>query len=402
MENTFIKYEKALEIIERYAFKIKKEKKSILSCDNRILNENLKADRDFPPYDRVTMDGIAINFSSYENGNRNFKVESTSAAGSPELSLKNPSNCIEIMTGCMLPKNTNTVIRYEDLDITENVAKINDVKLKKWQNIHFKGSDIKQDEVIIESGKVISSAEIIVAASIGKDYLSVVKLPNAIVISTGDELVRIKETPKPFQIRRSNVHGIQNSLKKWGLDAELGHLPDNKIKMKEKIESYLSKFDLLIFTGGVSKGKFDFLPDVLEDLKVKKHFYKIQQRPGKPFWFGSIDDKKIFALPGNPVSSFVCLNIYIKYWINYSIGTSNKKIYVELLNNVKFNPDLVYFPEAKIYYQSNGNITAEVILGNGSGDFVNLVKTDGFLILPQNKSEFKKGEKYEFIPYREF
>ncbi len=401
MENTFIKYEKALEILEKHAFKIKTERKSILSCDKRILNENLKADRDFPPYNRVTMDGIAINYSSYENGNRNFIIESTSAAGTPEALLKNSSCCIEVMTGSMLPKNTDTIIRYEDLEISENVAKINDVILKKWQNIHFKGSDIKQNETIIKNGKAISSAEINVAAAIGKDYLDVIKLPSAIVISTGDELVKINESPKPFQIRRSNVYGIQNALKNWGLDVELGHLPDNKIQMKDTIEGYFSKFDLFIFTGGVSKGKFDFLPNVLEELGVEKHFYKIQQRPGKPFWFGSKGEKKIFALPGNPVSSFVCLNMYVKFWIYKSLKITKRDIYVELINDVIFNPDLVYFPEAKINFESNGKITAEVVLGNGSGDFVNLVKADGFLILPQNKIKFKKGEKYKFISYRE-
>ena len=401
MENTFVSYEKAQEILDDNVFEISNEKIPLELCNKRVLTEDLIADRDFPPYNRVTMDGIAFNYSSYQNSNRDFVIESVSAAGTPEPTLNNLSSCIEVMTGSMLPVNCDTVIRYEDLTISKNIANIKKTVVNKGQNIHKKGSDINKKDIIVTSGCKISSAEINIAAAVGKKKIQVAKLPNVIVISTGDELVDIAEKPLPFQIRRSNVYGIQNSLEDWGLKVDLGHLSDDKLIMQEKISSYLKYYDLLIFTGGVSKGKFDFLPDVLQELKVVKHFYKIQQRPGKPFWFGSSKDgSKIFALPGNPVSSFVCLNIYVKYWIDKSLGLSTKKIKVELLDEIRFDPNLVYFPEAKLYFQPNGSIGAKAILGNGSGDFVNLVNTDGFLILPQERKKFRKGEIYEFVPYR--
>ncbi|MDX1314118.1 MAG: molybdopterin molybdotransferase MoeA [Eudoraea sp.] len=401
MENTFIPYSNALDILEANLSEFPTEKLPIFECNGRVLAEDLKADRNFPPYDRVTMDGIAIQFDSYRGGNRSFIIESTSPAGTPEARLQNASNCIEVMTGSMLPQNTDTVIRYEDFVIDNGVAKLDEVAFQKQQNIHFKGMDIPEGKTIVSRGCQISSAEINIAASVGKNELEVVKMPSAVIISTGDELVDIHEKPMAHQIRRSNVYGIRNTLKEWGVNSGLNHLPDDKPKMKAIIMDLLEDYDMLIFTGGVSKGKFDYLPEVLEELNVKRHFHKIQQRPGKPFWFGTATNgKPIFALPGNPVSSFVCLYAYIKFWLQKSLNIPVEQLKVELLNDVSFKPDLVYFPEARLSVKPDGKLGAEVVLGNGSGDFVNLVKTDGFMILPQDKTEFKKGEIYPFIQYR--
>jgi molybdopterin molybdotransferase len=171
--------------------------------------------------------------------------------------------------------------------------------------------------------------------------------------------------------------------------------------MEKAISNLLGTHDVLLFTGGVSKGKFDYLPEVLQSLKIQRHFHKIQQRPGKPFWFGSSPEgKKVFALPGNPVSSFVCVYIYFRYWLDKSLHVSRPPLYVTLKNDTQFGPNLVYFLEARLESRPDGTLLADPVKGNGSGDFANLVKTDGFLILPQHKSEFKKGERYLFVPYR--
>ena len=226
-------------------------------------------------------------------------------------------------------------------------------------------------------------------------------MPKVVIFSTGDELVSVNETPRLHQIRRSNVYGIQATLKEWGISATLNHLADDKKEMLEVISKALNDYDLFIFTGGVSKGKFDYLPDVLEELKVKKHFHKIQQRPGKPFWFGTnAAGKKIFALPGNPVSSFVCVYMYLRFWLQQSLGIKSEILYVRLKNDVEFKPDLVYFLEATLESTPEGQLVATALKGNGSGDFANLVKTDGFLILPQNKSKFFANEVYPFVSYR--
>ncbi|MEO9513203.1 MAG: molybdopterin molybdotransferase MoeA [Flavobacteriaceae bacterium] len=401
MDNTFIPYQKALEILEFNKGDFPIESRRIEDCIGCFLAEDLIADRDFPPFDRVTMDGIAIIYSEFESGAREFQIEDTAAAGTPQKTLVEASNCIEVMTGAIMPKGVDTVIRYEDLTIKDDIATINLDALNHKQNVHFKGMDIALGTIIVPKGRRLSSAEINIAAAVGKDLVNVRQLPRVVIFSTGDELVAVHETPKLHQIRRSNVFGIQATLQEWGVSAELKHLADDKEEMLKVISKALEDYDLFIFTGGVSKGKFDYLPDVLEALEVTKHFHKIQQRPGKPFWFGSnTNGKKIFALPGNPVSSFVCVYMYLKFWIQKSLGVKPEILYVKLKNDVFFKPDLVYFLEATLESESDGSLIANAIKGNGSGDFANLVKTDGFLILPQNKTKFFANEVYPFVSYR--
>ncbi|WP_273566487.1 molybdopterin molybdotransferase MoeA [Maribacter halichondriae] len=367
----------------------------------RLLGRRFIGRSGLPPFDRITMDGIAIDFSTFGKGQRAFKIEAIAPAGTPQKTLENPQNCIEVMTGAIMPNGVDTVIRYEDLQIENGLATIHLDSLNHKQNVHFKGMDIAQGTCIVAKGKQLSSAEINIAAAVGKAELKIVQIPKAVIISTGDELVPVSETPQLHQIRRSNIYGIKNSLNEWGLEADLEHLPDDKEKMLVIISQLLKDYELLVFTGGVSKGKYDYLPDVLEELKVKKHFHKIQQRPGKPFWFGtSVHNNKIFALPGNPVSSFVCIYMYLQFWLKKSLNLEPETLYVELKKDVQFNPDLVYFLEAALESRADGTLVADPIAGNGSGDFANLVKTDGFLILPQNKNQFFANEVYPFVPYR--
>jgi molybdopterin molybdotransferase len=400
-ENTFIPYEKALSILEAHKGDFPIESRNLEDCIGAYLAEDLIADRDFPPFDRVTMDGIAIAFEAFEKGQRTFFIETTAAAGTPKQSLKDISNCIEVMTGAIMPNDVDTVIRYEDLTIEGKRATINPNAINHKQNVHFKGIDIEQGAIIVNEGTKLSSAEINIAATVGKAKLRVKQMPKVVIFSTGDELVPVHKTPKLHQIRRSNIFGIQATLKEWGVSSEVLHLADDKEEMLEVISQSLRAYDLFIFTGGVSKGKFDYLPDVLEELQVEKHFHKIQQRPGKPFWFGSnADGKKIFALPGNPVSSFVCVYIYLQFWLQKSLGIAQEVLHVRLKNDVEFKPDLVYFLEATLESSPDGALVAKAIKGNGSGDFANLVKTDGFLILPQGKSEFSANEVYPFVSYR--
>lgn len=401
MDNTFITYEKALTILESHATEFPIAVRPIDQCIGAYLAEDLVADRDFPPFDRVTMDGIAIAYKTFANGQREFPLEQIAPAGAPQKTLKQSSNCIEVMTGSIMPKQADTVIRYEDLKIEDGKATVLPDALQHRQNIHFKGMDIARGSVIVPKGNRISSAEINIAAAVGKANLKVRELPDAVIISTGDELVDVDQSPEMHQIRRSNIYGIQSTLKQWGIRAELQHLPDDKIAMERIIRRLMKQFDLFIFTGGVSKGKFDYLPEVLESLKIEKHFHKIQQRPGKPFWFGSSKDgAKVFALPGNPVSSFVCVYMYLDFWLKKSLGIPSVPLYVRLKKEVHFKPDLVYFLEASLESGTDGTLLANPVKGNGSGDFANLVRTDGFLVLPQNKSEFSEGEVYPFVSYR--
>ncbi len=373
----------------------------LTAANGRILQENLTTDRDLPPFDRVTMDGIAIHYANFERGQRSFKIESIGAAGSPQTTLKNPENCIEIMTGAMLPIDADTVIRYEDVEIENGIATIQIDEIRHRQNIHFRGIDRKAGTIVTQPGTRISSAEIGLAASVGKANLQVSKLPKIQIISTGDELIEVDKTPLPHQIRTSNVYTIKAALENWGIAADRLHLLDDKEELRTKLRNSLRDYDVLILSGGVSKGKFDFIPEILEELKVEKLFHRVRQRPGKPFWFGRTSDTFVFALPGNPVSSFICLNRYFRRWLEHSLhSTPTARPRIPLAAPVHFKPDLSYFVQVKLQYPPEGGITALPIEGNGSGDFANLTNADGFLELERGKDEYGVGEVFDFLGWR--
>lgn len=397
-----ISIEKATEIVLANTLDLPIETVNLAEAIGQQLREDLVADRDFPPFDRVSMDGIAIQFSDFENGQRDFEIIDIQAAGSPQKNCVQNGVCMEVMTGAILPKGLDSVIRYEDVLIENSVAKITIDVIRKGQNIHKKGTDRKAKDLLVKGGKVISAAEIGVAATVGKATLKVSQLPKIAIISTGDELVNVAEKPELHQIRTSNILTLQALLKQHGITASLHHINDNEAQTTAKLEQLLNENEVLLLSGGVSKGKYDFVPKALENLKVEKLFHKVKQRPGKPFWFGKTANHKIvFAFPGNPVSTFMCANRYFLPWLRLSMNLSPfENRFAILVDNFSFKPNLQYFLQVKISYTENGQILAKPIIGKGSGDLANLVEADGFLELPAEKTDFKKGEVYRLIGYR--
>ncbi len=207
-----ISEEEAKNIILKNTQNFGVEEVSFIKSVGRILKEDILANRDFPPFNSVSMDGIAINYLCFKNGQRSFKIAGIQAAGSKQLSMKNSENCIEVMTGAVLPNNCDTVIRYEDLEIENGYAKIILEGICDAQNIHVKGKDGKIGDLLIKQNTLISAAEIGVLATVGKSIVKVAKQPKVIIISTGNELVAVDETPKEHQIRRSNVFTLVSLL----------------------------------------------------------------------------------------------------------------------------------------------------------------------------------------------
>ncbi|RCS27772.1 molybdopterin molybdenumtransferase MoeA [Polaribacter sp. WD7] len=365
----------------------------------RIVKEDIVADRDFPPFNRVSMDGIAIDFQSFKNGQRTFVIEGIQPAGSPQITLQSKENCIEVMTGAVLPNNCNTVIRYEDLEINNGFARVIPEGICDAQNVHPKGKDRKQGDVLIHKNKLISASEIGVFATVGKSKAKVSKLPKILIISTGDELVGVDEIPLEHQIRRSNVFTLVSLLERLNIPSETTHITDDKPILKSKIEGFLNEYDVLLFSGAVSKGKFDFLPEVFEELGVTKLFHKITQRPGKPFFYGKTETCNVFGFPGNPISTFVNCLVYFYPWYYNSVGLRVEEETAILTDNVIFKPNLSYFLQVKLS-DKFGHLLATPITGNGSGDLASLVNADAFIVLPKEQNEFKKGENYPVIRYR--
>lgn len=392
--------EKALEIILNSTQNFGEEAIEFHKTSGRILKETIVADRDFPPFDRVAMDGIAIDFNTFQKGQKSFKVEGTQASGSPQMTLNSNSNCVEVMTGAMLPKNTNAVIRFEDIEIKNGIATILIDEVTDFQNIHKQGSDRKKADILIEKNKIISAAEVGVFATVGKSKVKVAKQPKVIIISTGDELVAVNEIPEPHQIRRSNVFALFSLLEKLNIKTKIDHILDDKDVLKNKIEKHLKEFDVLLFSGAVSKGKFDYLPQVFEELGVEKQFHRVSQRPGKPFYFGKTNDCTLFGFPGNPVSTFACCLAYFYPWYLKCNGIETKQETAILTEDVTFPPKLTFFLQVKLSYKY-GHLLATPILGNGSGDLASLVNADGFIQLPKTtETVFKQGENFPVIKFR--
>ena len=397
-----VSVEEALKIILNSTIDFGVEAIPFLKSVGRVLKEDIVADRDFPPFNRVSMDGIAIDFHQFQKGQREFRVEGIQPAGSEQISLQNSENCIEVMTGAVLPKNATAVIRYEDVEIKNGFAKIMVEDIYDAQNIHEKGKDRKVGDVLILKNTIISAAEIGVFATIGKVIVKVAKQPKVMIVSTGDELVSVDENPLPHQIRKSNVFTLASLLERLHISSEMDHITDDKILLKQKIKSHLQKFDVLLFSGAVSKGKFDYLPEVFEELGVEKLFHTVSQRPGKPFFFGKKENCVIFGFPGNPVSTFVNGLAYFYPWYYKSVGVETKEETAILTEDVTFKPDLTYFLQVKLS-DKFGHTLATPIQGNGSGDLASLVNADAFIQLPKTEETvFKQGDNFPILRFRGF
>ncbi|MCH7514795.1 MAG: molybdopterin molybdotransferase MoeA [Bacteroidetes bacterium] len=394
----------ATRIIADNAVKFQKKKVPLLECSAKMVAENSYADRDFPPYERVTMDGIAIKASSWTKGVRNYEIERLQPAGSIRTKLQGDDNAIEIMTGAILPENTDAVIQYEEIEIMEKegkrIASIQSSQVVPYQNVHRMGEDRKAGELLIPEGTIIAAPEIGVMASAGMWEVLVYDFPHVAIISTGDELVEVNEVPEAHQIRKSNVYSIQTELTGLGIVSELFHLPDSKDALFQSLQSIMKEYPVLILSGGVSKGKLDYVPGVLEALGIKKFFHGVKQRPGKPFWFGRSGDNTVFALPGNPVSTFMCFQRYVKMWFERCLSVSPKRFYAGLTEDVLFKPELTYFLQVKIHVTPHGKIEAAPVAGHGSGDLANMLQADGFLELPPGQPQFRAGDSFPLHLFR--
>ena len=389
----------ATAIIQNHLYRPEKETVHLDQSIGRILAEAIKADRDLPPFDRVAMDGIAIAFDSFQEGWRDFKVEATLAAGQPRITLKDPHNCIEVMTGTMLPVGCDTVIRYEDVIIVNKIAKLKGSPIEKGQSIHPRAHDAKRGDVLLSPGNKIAASEVALLASVGRRDAIVVAFPKTAIISTGNELVDISDPPQPHQLRRSNSYTLHAALSGMGGHPDIFHLPDDRNVLDRELGKIMTDRQLIILSGGVSKGKFDFVPAALESLGVQMLFHEVSQKPGKPFWFGATKKQVVFALPGNPVSTFMCFYQYIYPWLMKSMGVEPAPSYAFLAEDFSFKPELTYFLEVSVKNES-GKLMAYPKPGGGSGNFANLKMVDGFLELPARETLFKAGEVFPYIPFR--
>jgi molybdopterin molybdotransferase len=360
-----------------------------------VLRIDVCAERDEPPFDRVMMDGIAIQHNAFAKGQRKYVVQTLQAAGKPPQKLQRDDSCIEIMTGAVLPIGCDCVIPVEDIDILDGSAELRDgVAPKTGQFIHRRGSDRASGARILEAGTLLGAAEVAALAASGQASISVAQRPRISVISTGDELVDPGGPIESYQVRRTNPYGVVAALKIAGFtDTHSAHVPDETSVMRREIKAHLSQSEVVVLSGGVSMGKHDHVPAIMDTMGVTVHFHRVAERPGKPLWFGTgADGQLVFALPGNPVAVLVCLYRYVLPALGHMLGrTSDVGEKVELAAAVEFAPRLTWFLPVRLQASTQGTMLAQPNPPNTSGDVMSLAGTDGFVELAAEQIRFPAG-----------
>ena len=366
-----------------------------LSCaTGRILRQNVLAERDLPPYDRATMDGIALRWKSWASGQREFPLEGMQSAGQPPGTLADPQATWRIATGAALPAGADTVVPVEKIVAASNAVRIVDnYRPERSQFIHKRGSDRRAGALLLKAGQPIGGVEMALLSANGVAKPSVAPDPQIALISTGDELVGLTSRPKPWQIRSSNGPAMAALLQRNGYsNVKATHAPDDPAVLAERIKEALSQSDALILSGGVSKGAKDYVPGVLTKLGAKAIFHRVRQRPGFPLWFGTHGETPIFGLPGNPVSSLVCLRRYVIPALQMAQGARPESPqYATLAEDVTFRPALTWFLPVRLSTGQDNQLLAHPRQTNTSGDFASLAQTDGFAQLPAGRSYFTSG-----------
>ena len=367
----------------------------LAQCAGAVLRENVYAERDQPPYDRVAMDGVALDSQAVSAGSRSFRIQATQAAGDAPLTLNAPEDCIEVMTGAVLPSGCDSVVPVERVVLDRGKAELTvDVRVEPWQNVHRRGSDTRQGALLLRAGQRLRAPEIAIAASAGMARIRVASQPMLAVISTGNELVEPGEPVLAHQVRRSNAYAVVGALREHGFQRVADdHIPDDVGELRERLRFHLETHDVLVLSGGVSMGRFDFVPQVLGELGVRTIFHKVAQRPGKPLWFGvAPSGAAVFGLPGNPVSTLVCLARYVLPALRGSLGQSPDRVErMALSAPITVTPALTHFIPVRLEQDDWGRDWAVPAPTNGSGDFTSLAGTEGFVELPPGPNTYAKG-----------
>ncbi len=369
----------------------------------RVLKADIVADRDIPAGNLATMDGIAIRYDHFITGTRVFRISATQAAGSPPVHVSRATDCIEITTGAELAPDLDVVIPYEQLNLAHSRATLESDDVRRWQYVRRRGEDTRTGGVLVKANCVMGAKELAIAATVGATKVTVGRLPRVAVITTGDELVDVQIAPASYQIRRSNSLAIATALhQRLTVQPDSLHLPDKPTVLRRQLASCLDSYEVIIICGGVSKGAFDYVPDVLAELGVKRLFSGVKQKPGKPLWFGVHPRGAIvFALPGNPLSSFLCLHRYVLPWLYRAMGIPSKPLHARLERDISFEAPLQFFPLVSLRLDRQGQLLARPVKFNSSGDLTGLADADAYIELPAVRKVHHADKAYKVWPFRD-
>tara|TARA_Y100001958_G_scaffold114160_1_gene81306 strand:+ start:705 stop:1958 length:1254 start_codon:yes stop_codon:yes gene_type:complete len=402
-------YNQALNILKKSKILIEDEFINSANCLRRVNAQNVYSNVNYPSADNSSLDGFAIDANDTKNldkkKNRLFKILGTLAAGSkPKFQKKNRFQSVEIMTGSVIPKGFNAIVPLEEVVFYPNKKNAKFIrinrKVKKKQNVRLKGSDYKKKNLLIKKGEIIESKHILALKTLGIKKVKVKKIPNILFFSSGKEITDKTNIPD-WKVRDSNSDYIKSLSKKFLINFIKGKtLKDNdkdffKKELKKKLHSNI---DIIITSGAVSQGKFDYIPNVIQSFKLSNYFKGVYIRPGKPLLFAKIKNKPkvIFGLPGNPISSAACFRFFVYPFLLKSLGIEDEKPISALLKKEFIKKKFfTRFLKSRLNTTKNGKIEVEILNGQESFRVKSFVNSNTWTKLPSGKSKFKKNEIVE-------
>ncbi|MDB9923687.1 molybdopterin molybdotransferase MoeA [Candidatus Pelagibacter sp.] len=408
-----ISYQYSKKILKKAVIKIKDESIKSLNSLNRVSSKNIYCGINYPTGDNAAFDGYAINSNDSKKIKKNFpkkfKITGLVAAGNKPFKKKiKKFDAVEIMTGGIIPKGFDTVIPIEKIIFYPNKSNkkyilINN-EIKKHNHVRFAGSDFKKKELVLKKNTIIKPNHILAFKTLGIQNIVVKKKINILFFSTGNEISNNDNIPD-WKVRNSNSHYIKNLKENFLFNfKDGGILRDNHEKIfKSKITKMLnSKIDIIVTSGAVSAGKFDFVPNVIKSFNLSNYFKSVAIRPGKPVLFAKIKGKQkaIFGLPGNPMSSAACFRFFVYPYIVNLLGLNDEIPLRAILKN-KFVKKMNFtrFAKSRLNTTKNGKIEVEILKGQESFRIKSFIKSNIWALLPAGKSKFKKGEIVDcFLP----
>ncbi len=399
-----ISYNKALKILYKSRLKIKSEKISLKNALYRICSENIYSKLNYPITNNTALDGFALNSKETINANKKkeikFKILKTFAAGdNPNIKKIKKYSCIEVMTGTIINKPFDTIIPYEQANIIiqnkEKYLSI-DKRIKKFNHIRFEGSDFRRGQIILKKGDLIKSSDILVLKTLGISKIKVKKRVKVIFFPTGNEITNNKKI-SPWQVRNSNGKYIETFSKILPIDIiEKNILRDNDEQKfnKELKKSIKNKIDLIMTIGGVSAGKYDFVPNIINKYKSRFHFKNSKIRPGKPILFSKLNiNTAFFGLPGNPVSTAACFRFFVLPYIFKSLKyLGAESVRAKLINGFNKNKNFTRFIKGELQVSKKGSLEFRILKGQESYKIKPLAASNVWGELKDGKSTFKKGD----------
>jgi molybdopterin molybdotransferase len=373
---------------------------SVWDAAGYVLAQDLIADRNYPPFDRATRDGYAVRASESTAGARLACIGEIKAGDALTQSLQQ-GTCLQIMTGAPVPPDADAVVMIEYTTRDKDLIHFQ-LTATKGQNIVPAGSETSKDQSVLQAGTRLGYAELGLAAQIGATQLRCAKKPRVAILSTGDEIVPIDASPSPFQIRNSNSVSLAAQIRDAGGESViLGNASDRIESLGDKIQQGLQE-DLLVLSGGVSMGKYDLVEDVLKSLGATFYFDAVAIRPGKPAVFGMCNEKPVFGLPGNPISTMVTFELFVVPSIDLLSGAPARPLSflkATLAEAMKEKPGMTHFLPARVQFDS-GDAHVKPLPWKGSGDTVAMAKANCFLVVGADIQTLAPGENVNVLMRR--